>query len=72
MALFIKDRKLLTKSRPSKGGRVPKLKIKSLEKHSGKVGRRFREMEICLAVQLEMDKSLLKGSFVGRFPSPMF
>ena len=65
MAISIKDRKRLTKSPPLKGG-GPSSKAKSQksDKSQRKWDRRFREMEICLAVQLEIERGPIKSSAV--------
>ena len=58
VAISIKDRKRLTKSIPSKGaGASSKAKSQKSDKSQRKRGRRFREMETCLAVQKEIDRA---------------
>ena len=57
VAISIKDRKRLTKSLLSKGRGGSKDKSQKSDKSQRKRGRRFREMETCLAVQKEIDRA---------------
>ena len=64
--LSLKDRKRLAKTLPSKEGIIPKAnKIKKSDKAQRKRERRFREMEICLEVQGEVEQGLLPQSVLG-------
>ena len=63
-ALSTQHRARLINSPPSSGGKVPRLKVKKSDKSQRNRDRRFRDMEIFLGIQAEIDQGLA-GPLVG-------
>ena len=64
--LSVKERKRLAEALPSKeGGRPKVLKVKKSDKDQRKRERMFREMEICLEVQVWIEEGRIPISALG-------
>ena len=69
--LSLKGRKRIAKAPPSKGGKCPIVrKVKKSDKSRRKRERRFREMEICLEVQLGIEEGRIPMSAIGEVSFP--
>ena len=64
VALSLKGEKRLAESLPTKGWQVPKIKVKNMTNLRWREGR-FMEMEICLDVQLRIDRCLIPSSAIA-------